>query len=136
MDIGYLWDLILHHHLPNGGWLDVWLKREEAIGEFIRAEKLKPASSATVPTLVGEIPTGIMDRKASVAALKIRDPGICGGIRVPHLHFDGKVYVLKEEQWAKFSGGIIADAKAKLSNVNAVNFDQAMDLTRVSQALT
>jgi len=54
---------------------------------------------------------------------------------VAHLHFEGKVYILKDEQWAKFSAKIVADCKAKLANVHAVSFDQGMDLAETIGAL-
>jgi len=134
MDSAYLVDLILHHHLPNGGWLDFWAKHEELIGQFIRTEKLKPASPSVVPSLAGPLATPVQPN-AKTASLRISDPGIRGGIRVAHLHFEVKVFMLKDEQWAKFSGGIIAEAKAKLAKLNAVSFDQAMSLAKGTEAL-
>jgi hypothetical protein len=130
-------DLILHRHLPNGGWLDYWVKNAEAIGEYVRAKKLKPVGAATVPSLVGELPSGAgAGAKAVSSAVRIKDPGIRGGLRVPHLHFDGNVFMLNEQQWAEFSGNIIAESKAKLGKVNSVNFDQAMILAQTTESLS
>ena len=51
------------------------------------------------------------------SAKALIDLGIRGGIRVHHLHFNDKIYLLDSEQWSKLSKGIIADCKAKLAKV-------------------
>jgi hypothetical protein len=68
------------------------------------------------------------------AAAKV-DLGIRGGIRVPHIHYDEKIYLLNEAQWAEFSKGVISKAKAKLAEVKEISFDEALALGSITQAL-
>ncbi len=132
----YLLDIIFHRPLPNGGWLDFWVANEERIGQFIRQENLKPARPSATPALIGGAPLpAAKTQKAVAASLRILDPGIRGGNRLAHLHFDGKIYMLNQEQWTKFSGSIMADAKAKLAKVSAVNFNQAMNVAQAVDVL-
>lgn len=56
---------------------------------------------------------------------------IRGGIRAPHLHYNGEIYLLNKEQWNKFSGEIIKDFSKKLAETKSVNFSQLMELSEV-----
>lgn len=137
MNIEQLIDLILHRHLPNGGWLDYWIKNAAIIGEFVRVNKLNPVGVNALPRVVGELPSDVGTlAKAVSSAIRIKDPGLCGGLRVAHLHYDGNVFMLNEKQWTEFSGKIIAESKAKLAQAKSVNFDQAMSLAQTTESLT
>ena len=108
---------------PIGGKWAYMVKNRRLIGEFIQANAIKPAVIAPIAT--GAAP----GRKA------LLDLGIRGGIRAAHLHFSGKIYMLNAEQWAKFSGAIIADCKAKLAKVKEVSFEEGMLLGNLGQTL-
>ncbi len=108
---------------PIGGNWAYWVKAKKSIGEFIRSNKLAPVVIAPVFA------------EAPVAAKRVIDLGIRGGMRVAHLHFNDKIYVLDAEQWAKFSGSIIAESRAKLENVKKVGFEQALVMGSMAQTL-
>jgi hypothetical protein len=108
---------------PIGGNWAYWSKAAKSIGEFIRGNKLAPVVITPV----------FAEPRAS--AKRVIDLGIRGGIRAAHLHFDDKIYLLDAEQWAKFSGSIIAASKARLENVKTVGFEQAMVLGSIAQTL-
>jgi len=107
---------------PIGGNWAYWGKMAKSISEFIRANKLAPVVIA---------PIGAGRNRSA----KIIDLGIRGGMRVAHLHFDDKIYLLDAKQWATFSGGIIANSKAKLANIKEVSFEQAVVLGSAVQTL-
>jgi hypothetical protein len=54
---------------------------------------------------------------------------IRGGIRVPHLHYNGEIYLLNKEQWNEFTSEIIKDFKRKLDEAQNVSFSQFMELS-------
>ncbi len=131
-----VFDMLLHRPLPNGGWLDFFIRNAESIGKFIQENKLTPIPQTQMPAFAGERPVeSAQVARIAFPLIKVPDSDIRGGIRVAHLHFEGKVYILKDEQWAKFSTKIISDCKAKLANVHAVSFDQGMELAEAVQSL-
>ncbi|MGE5405572.1 MAG: hypothetical protein ACM3PP_11610 [Candidatus Saccharibacteria bacterium] len=52
-----------------------------------------------------------------------------GGMKIPHLHFDGDIYLLNEAQWHKFSHKVIDGFKDKLTHAKAINFEQMLELS-------
>lgn len=52
-----------------------------------------------------------------------------GGMKVPHLHFNGEIYVLNKKQWSEFSGEILKEFSKKLTETKTVSFGQLMDLS-------
>ncbi len=121
------WNIILG---GRGGTWAYFLKNRAFIGEFIRANELKPAVIGAVSA------RSAVSAKSAAPAKAFIDLGIRGGIRVFHLHFNNRIYLLNEEQWAKFSGNIIAQSKARLAKVKEVSFDQAMLLGSMAETLT
>ena len=108
---------------PIGGNWIYWVNMAKSIGEFIRGNKLTP------------VVIGPVFAEGAAPAKRVIDIGIRGGIRVAHLHFEDKIFLLDADQWAKFSGNIIADSKAKLANVKNVSFEQALVMGSVAQTL-
>lgn len=117
-------------YLPNGGWLDYWVGDRPAIRRFVAANRLKALDSRSVPTIA----TGSIAAKGTATRL-LKPLTFPGGLRVPHLHLDGKVYQLSQKQWETFSARIVADARVKLATVTSVNFDNAMSLAQVAESL-
>jgi hypothetical protein len=66
---------------------------------------------------------------------KLRKIHYPGGIRMPHFHFEGDIYLLDEKQWKEFSRNIIKEFQAKLSTVNIVNFEQLIELSEAIDSL-
>ncbi len=101
---------------PIGGNLVYWAKNAKPIDEFIKANGIPAAT------------IGPASRREEVPAKALVDLGIKGGIKVTHLHFNDRIYLLNDEQWTKFSTGIIASAKTRLAKVNAISFEEGMAL--------
>jgi hypothetical protein len=51
-----------------------------------------------------------------------------GGIRIPHFHFGGDVYLLNEDQWRTFSSGLLKDFAKKLTGAKNISFSQLVDV--------
>lgn len=115
----------------NGGNWAYFARNKAVIGEFIAAHKLTPAR---VVGQVGAMEAGAHAVRAAAPAAII-DLGIRGGIRAPHLHFDDKIYLLDETQWAALSKTIIADCKTKLSRVKTVSFEEGMLIGSLTETL-
>jgi hypothetical protein len=58
-----------------------------------------------------------------------------GGIKSPHVHYNGDIYLLKKEDWKAFSGKIIEDFRTKLASAKSINYDQLMKLSDVMQEI-
>jgi len=52
-----------------------------------------------------------------------------GGMLVPHLHFEGNVYILNEVQWGSFSKSLVKDFQKKLARANSISFQNALDIS-------
>ncbi len=103
---------------PRGGNWAFMVKNQAAIGQFISQQKIAPLGP------IGAANVGA----AAVERSRIFDPGIYGGIKVAHLHFDNKIYLLTDEQWTAFSGTIAGRLKSKLARTKVIPFDVAMDV--------
>ena len=68
-------------------------------------------------------------------ALTLKPIDFPGGIRNPHFHFDGKIYLLNERQWKDFSKDIIKSFQEKLAKVGSVNFEKIMRLSNAIDTL-
>lgn len=108
---------------PIGGNWAYMVKNQRLIGKFIKANAIKPV-------VIGPV----VAREAG-AGKAVFDLGIRGGMKAAHLHFGKQIYLLNEEQWAKFAGGIITDAKAKLAKAKTVGFEEGMVLGQVASSL-
>ena len=117
----------------SGGNWAYFAKNPKLIGEFIRTNALNPVTIGAV--VAHGAPAAKAAAPVALAASALHDLGIKGGIRVSHLHFEDKIYLLNAEQWAKFSGSVVAEAKAKLEKAKVVSFEQVLLLGSVAQTM-
>jgi hypothetical protein len=110
----YYWERI---KLWAGGKEDFWLAYSDQVAQFAREEKLMPVATISA--------SGKQLRSTEMVG-DIEE--IYGGMRVPHLHYQGKVFVLNAEQWNRFSGEIIKDFSKKLAKSKTVSFEQFLEL--------
>ena len=111
----------------------IWLNRMEMIEGFIKENGLQPAALETLP--ISPLMNQAAGAEIAERALKIRWPGFPGGIKIPHLHFGGNVFVLKEELWQKFSAGLVKDLQGRLAKAKSVSFEQAMEISEAIDSL-
>jgi hypothetical protein len=84
-------------------------------------------------------PSGVICSSGPAAAKESGEPKamatiqlpewVDGGMRVPHLHYNGDIYVLTKEQWKQFSGQILKGFSKKLADTSTVSFEQLMELS-------
>jgi len=72
---------------------------------------------------------------AENAAMTILPKDFPGGIKSPHVHYNGDIYLLKKEDWKAFSGKIIEEFRTKLASAKSINYDQLMKLSDVMQEI-
>ncbi|MGD0578063.1 MAG: hypothetical protein ABSC08_03955 [Bryobacteraceae bacterium] len=125
-------------NLKNGGrWL-FWLTNAPSINEYIRqfalsavkAELLEPALR---PTEVGAA-QGAMEAHVATSVL-INRGGRYGGIRIPHFHSAGDVYLLNDQQWSAFSEKVLGGVRDKLAKTHSIGYDQLMEVADAAAQL-
>jgi hypothetical protein len=109
---------IPHQYFPGKQML--WFN-SAMVGELIAAMKLVPANVTATQGMVG-------GEKMAAAMGAIDLNGTHGGIRAMHLHYDNKIYMLNDKQWAEISTKILVDVKAKLENVKEIGFEEGVTL--------
>ncbi len=110
----------------NGPHNPVWMTHAEIVEKTINMNKLQSSTAKVIQHYSAK--PGIAEKTSSEQAfaewwLKY------GGIKVPHLHYNGEIYLLNKKQWTEFSGEIIKDFSKKLSEAKTVNFGQLMGLS-------
>jgi len=116
-------------HLKVGKPRDFWLVNAAFIKEFIIKEKLKDVTETTV------LPVKAAGENVLSANIVKEYGDIRGGMRAPHLHYNGKVFMLDKKQWNKFSETILAQLREKLNSVNSVSFEQVMEISDTIDSL-
>ena len=105
--------------------IDFWVRREGTIREFIHKNGLKPMDTSGYEF---EAIAGAAEARTEKAAVAFRRPPFPGGMRIPHLHFEGNVYALNEQQWQAFAGGVVKGLNEKLAKASALSFDEVRDI--------
>jgi hypothetical protein len=119
--------------LKNGGRKEIWAIFENQIGEFIKANDIAPLSKE------GQMNLAFASMSAPVETVAMKEGSAVfpiwwyGGMKAAHLHFQGKVYVLKLEQWNRFVAPMLKEFAGKLRLAKTVSFDKMMEL---SEAIT
>jgi len=110
----------------------IWLKNIDMISEFISKNMLKPVQPESLPNIQ---PVRAESAEQVNASLIIDRRPYPGGIRIPHLHFGGELYLVKEELWREFSGRIVKEFQAKLANAKGISFEDAMELSEAVDSI-
>lgn len=116
--------------LYGGPW-DIWVRRVDMISKFIREQKIKPVAVEDLPAH----PFLAAEQPAPASRAIVRPRPFPGGLRSPHLHFKGDIYLVNQEQWSVFSGAVITQYQEKLSKAGAIGFDQLMDVATGMETL-
>ncbi len=108
-------------------------KSADIIKGAVSKYQLKP-SSLTTP-IETYLSMSQPSQMAEAGVAKIRIHNIRGGLRIPHLHYEDKIYLLSDEQWKEFSGQVIAQVQEKLANAKTVSFEQLMEVSEAVNVL-
>lgn len=113
---------------------DFWLINVGMIKDVIKQYELKPISAESLyqehiyGPMHAELDPNEDSTRARARKLRLPFP-FPGGIRIPHLHFKGDLFVLNEEQWGSFSKKVVDRLQKKLDVANSVNFEQVVRLS-------
>ncbi|MBP9211073.1 MAG: hypothetical protein KBF37_12220 [Saprospiraceae bacterium] len=140
----------------GGPFEDFWLKNVNLIEIMVRDHKLKPLNTGKY--VMGDFVAGGIEESfegasfepgAESLAQKAPIPPILkpqrgpfwprpfpGGLRIPHLHFKGDVFLLDDRQWNELSSAVLEGFKEKLNRAKSVSFEQIMKLSDGFDTLT
>ena len=105
------------HHIFPGKQL-LWFN-SAMVREIIESMKLVPVELVATPET--EVRVRVPNE---ISAMGVGPWN--GGMKALHLHFEDKLYLIDEKQWAEISVRILADVKAKLANVKEVGFEEGV----------
>ncbi len=113
--------------LKNGGRRDFWISQVALVERFFQnhAKELTKVQVAAQPRALGA-EAGVA-AQASARAL-IWDP-TRGGMRMPHLHYAGEIYVMNEAQWAELGKSAVSALAERMSKAQHVGFESVMQLS-------
>jgi hypothetical protein len=101
---------------------DFWHLKEKAIGDFIAKNKiqvLEKISNAVIEEQTREVTLNPISAKITIDKIK----NWPGGLKNPHLHYQGNVYLLDDAQWSKFTTPILKELSTKLTSSPSISFD-------------
>lgn len=97
----------------DGGMSVIWQVEHKSIAHFIKEMGLEPVPRNRLPV------------REEIAKTIQPFPG---GWRFAHLHFDGDIYLLNEEQWSRFAKARIAEFTQQLENTSTISFQHFMEV--------
>ncbi len=115
--------------LKNGGRWDFWVSHLPAISKYVEAHakeltKVQVASQARL-AVAAEAGGGA----ARVTSRQVMWDPTRGGMRMPHLHYAGEIFLLNESQWADFSKSAVAALADKMTKAQKVSFETVMQIS-------
>ncbi|WP_152643307.1 hypothetical protein [Anaeromyxobacter sp. PSR-1] len=115
--------------LKNGGRRDFWISHVALVERFVQTHLKELTKVQTDPqqrTIGAE--TGVA--AGAAARVLMWDP-TRGGMRTPHLHYGGELYVMSEPQWAELSKAAVSAMTERMTKAQRVGFDTVMQLSDV-----
>lgn len=115
---------------------DIWVKFPEVVKETIDHHKLAKVSPGIVTPIEAHMGVAHALEGAKVATeARLSFPNIRGGMKTPHLHYGGEIFLLNEEQWKEFSSKVMKKVVAKLSAAKSVSFQQLVEVSEAVNTL-
>lgn len=108
---------------------DFWIIKEAAIGEFIKANKLKAVGHESLR--VDANPIAGTAKAANIDYII----NIRGGRKTPHLHYKGDLYLLDAKQWQAFAGPMMKEFSKQIAAAKAISFDNFMDVGETAHTM-
>jgi hypothetical protein len=116
--------------LKNGGRRDFWVSHVGLVEKFVKANLNDLVKVNAATHAVAGVGREAGAQPAARATVVMWDP-TRGGMRMPHLHYAGEMYLLNESQWAAFSKGAMAALTEKLGSAGRVSFENVMAVSDV-----
>lgn len=112
-----------------GGKWDIWASYNKLVADYakrMKLEALRPDQLPAVGAPMDEIRLNISKEKKVPFFPPIPFPG---GLRFPHLHIEGKIYPLTQDQWKGFTKIMVDDLVGRLSKAQTINFEGLMEIS-------
>ena len=121
-------------HLKWGGRRDFWVSHAALVERFVEAhgKELTKLQDPVQPRALA-VEAGPLT-KVPAARTLMWDP-TRGGMRMPHLHYAGEIYLLSDAQWAELSKSAVSALAEKMSNAGKVGFESVMQLADAVAAM-
>jgi hypothetical protein len=122
--------------MKYGGRFEYWVTHRAEIAKFIKKAKV----SAVEAKHLRAVPPAVA-RRARPPEEELPPwwpepwPIPWPGIRAPHIHHAGDIYVLNAKQWREFSKMAIKEFQEKLAKAEEVGFAQLMEISEVMEGL-
>lgn len=113
-----------------GLWGPIWIRDVAAIRDFVAKQKLIPLTAVGAPA-----PAKTTRTKAAEIPIELRVPPFPGGMRMPHLHFEGQIYPMTDKQWQAFSGLVLRRLQERLAGAKSISFSHLMEISEAIDAL-
>ena len=109
-------------YLKCGGRWEFWVSQINVIEQFMKSA----AGRELIQVNAAAHSAAKQDMKASGKAI-IWDP-TRGGMRMPHIHYAGEIYILNEKQWEDFSKLAMQALAEKMGKMQKVSFENVMQI--------
>jgi hypothetical protein len=115
----------------------IWIYSAKMVNTFIRQNKIRPVPYENLPYVEDPAPVtlGRATAKSRAVTKKPWPRPFPGGLRFPHFHCKGRIYVLNDKLWNKFSRLIMKDFQTKLNQAETISFQNVMELSNVITAI-
>jgi hypothetical protein len=114
-------------YLKNGGRWEFWVSQVDIVERYV-----KSVGKELIQIHVAETNVSRQEPKAAAAGKVILWDPTRGGMRMPHLHYAGEIYILSEGQWADFGKTAMKALVEKMGKMQKITFENVM---QVSEAL-
>lgn len=115
---------------PWGLWDPFWVINHELVEELVRKHQLKAIPAEVLPQEPAPF------QVETKAELVLRPRPFPGGMRAAHVHLRNELFLMQEEQWQAFAGGVIRDFQKKLEGAKVVGVEQLLELSNAVDGLT
>jgi hypothetical protein len=80
--------------------------------------------------------TDVLTAKTDTVVSRVPPIWIHGGMKNPHLHYDGKIYELNEAQWDQFVKSTVDEFSSKLVQAKSISFETFMNVSEILKEAT
>jgi hypothetical protein len=118
-----------------------WIRHSELVEQIVESHRLRSypiEGLATEVMMAPQFEGADQPEAAATTSLAARFPKPLpypGGLRVPHLHYKGDIFVVNDKQWQEFTKGVLEGFRAKLAKAQTVSVEQLVELSEAIDAL-
>jgi hypothetical protein len=117
---------IIRKWIYGGPW-DIWIRYADFVNTLVKENNLRP--------LTAEVLRGGKALAESEAPM-MRPRPFPGGIRAAHLHLGEDIFLVKEEQWGRFTEKVMGDLGKRMKAAKNIRFGELMDVADAVEGLS